>query len=303
MASNRLSDQDAWNFFYDLFGGNEYACAGACGNMMWESSLYTDNCEDSWNAKTGISDEQATQNCNDGTWDLNYFLYDNTTPSTRGNWWVNKYGFGYGLSQWTTVSRRTELWNRTIAIGINIDNQQAQLDYIEWEFKNGWSSVRTSMMNAQSVDEATRIYCNSYEGGSWSQKRLEYANDFYDRFAGTSSGYPIRITVNGNGYAWASYNDVQIFRAEAGQRIELGAVANDDDYFLLWAVDYPSTLQFERPVTVADNYFTMPSSRVNLTATFTGETPTPPEPPEPPPYIGRYKKHRMPIWMYPMFRC
>ena len=64
MASNRLSDQDAWNFFYDLFGGNEYACAGACGNMMWETGLYTDNAENKWNEKTGHSDEWLTDRIN-----------------------------------------------------------------------------------------------------------------------------------------------------------------------------------------------------------------------------------------------
>lgn len=304
MASNRLSDQTAWDFFYDLFGGNEYACAGACGNMMWESGLYSDNCENSWNSKTGISDEQATRNCNDGTWDLNYFLYDNTTPSTRSKWWVNPIGFGYGLSQWTSVDRRTKLWNRTIAQGIDIDNQQAQLDYIRWEFENGWSTVRTQLMRATSVYEATKIYCNGYEGGAWTSTRQTYAQDFYDRFAGTGSGYTINIIIDGNGDAFANMHlqDLtnRIYRAEAGEDVFIHAIAGAGDYFLLWTSDYGGAV-----IDVDTNlntFFTMPASRVDITAHFTGETPEPPTPPEPPPYIGRYKKHHMPIWEYPMFR-
>ena len=130
--------------------------------------------------------------------------------------------------------------------------------------------------------------------------RQRYARKWYEMF-GNLSGHPIFITVNGNGTAWASINEVEVHRAESGQRVELGAVPGDGDYFQLWTVDYPSSLTLEYPITVADNYFTMPASKVNLTAQFTGETPPlPPVPP--PPYKYNPKKHHMPIWMYPQFR-
>ena len=56
----RVSDQDIWNFFLNLFGGNEYAAAGACGNMQAESGFYSNNCENSWN-KDHLSDEAETE--------------------------------------------------------------------------------------------------------------------------------------------------------------------------------------------------------------------------------------------------
>lgn len=302
MASNRLSDQDTWNFFYDLFGGNEYACAGACGNMMWESGLYTDNAENKWNDKTGHSDEWLTDRINNNLTGATPVV--TLSEFLQRSWYVNSIGFGYGLSQWTSADRRTRLWNRTIGNGIPIDNHQAQLDYIRWEFENGWSTVRTQLMRATSVYEATKIYCNGYEGGAWTSTRLTYAQDFYDRFAGTGSGYTINIIIDGNGDAFANMHlqDLtnRIYRAEAGEDVFIHAIAGAGDYFLLWTSDYGGAV-----IDVDTNlntFFTMPASRVDITAHFTGTTPEPPTPPEPPPYIGRYKKHHMPIWEYPMFR-
>lgn len=301
MASHYISRQEIWNFFYNLFGGNEYAAAGACGNMQHESGLASDNAENSWNNKTEKTDEWLTDGINNGTITLSEFL--------KKAWYVNTWGFGYGLSQWTTSDRRTLLWNRTIARSINIDDIQAQLEYITWEFTEGkWAGLRNRMADptaCSSVRQATSMYCDEYEGGSWNTNRLKYANSFYDDFAGSISGYPIHITVEGNGYAWASYNELEIFSGEAGIRIELGAVPNDNDYFLLWTVDYPSSLTLELDATVADNYFTMPASKVDLTAHFTGTTPAPPPyPPEPPvPILNPIIRKGMPPWMYPVRRC
>lgn len=299
--------QRIWMFFLDLFGGNEYAAAGACGNMQFESGLDTSNAENKWNNKTHHSDEWLTTRINNCITQTEPYITLETF--LQRSWYVNTIGFGYGLSQWTAASRRTELWNRTISLGIHIDDIDAQLQFVRDEFtgnatSGNWSGVRNALMQTTSVEEAARIYCRQYEGGAWSDVRRQYAQNFYDEFAGHSSGFGITITVRGNGTAWASVNEVQVYYADAGTRIELGADAGEGDYFQLWSVDYPSDLQLEQPITVADNYFTMPSSKVNLTAQFTGETPEPPPyPPVPPtPIRTKFKQHRMPIWMYPVFR-
>ena len=306
----RISDQDIWNFFLNLFGGNEYATAGACGNMQAESGFYSNNCENKWNNKTGISDEQATQKINSGEWDLNYFLYDNASPPRYTSWWVNNYGWGYGLSQWTDTTRRTRLWERTIGKGIPIDDIQAQLDYITWEFTEGkWAGVRTTLSQVTSVDDAVQIYCNQYEGGTPNQSRYTNAHDFYNRFAGGSSGYSIKITPHGNCNPFATLHlnegiDKQIFYADAGTDIFIHANVGEGDYFQLWVADTPSTLVIDVP-TGANTFFTMPASKVEITCQCTGETPTPtPYPPVPPqPIYEPYKPpHRMPIWMYPSLR-
>ena len=314
----RISDQDIWNFFLNLFSGNEFAAAGACGNMQLESAFLTNNCENAWNNKTGISDEQATSYINSGEWDLDYFLHDNASPPKYIGWWVNNYGWGYGLSQWTTDVRRTELWNRTRAIGLGIDDAGAQLKYIEDEFTGvahannpqitDYSGVRSALIACTTVRDGAYIYCRQYEGGGWSDLRRQYAQDFYDRFAGQSSGFPITITARGNCKPFATLHldddiDKQIFYAEAETDIYIHANVGEGDYFQLWVADYPSDLVIDFP-TWHTTFFTMPNSKVDITCQCTGETPEPPPyPPVPPtPILNPIKSKRMPIWMYPCLR-
>ena len=294
MASHLLARQDAWNFFYNLFDGNEYAAAGACGNMQWESGLYSDNAENEWNRQTGLSDEWLTNEINSGNMTLSTFL--------QRSWWVNPYGFGYGLSQWTTTERRTLLWSRTIDLGIDIDDINAQLDYITWEFTLGrWAGVRRALMLTTNVHDATYIYCRQYEGGGWSDTRETYANSFYTDFAGTPTGYAIRIHTQGNGYADASVHELIASYAQAGDLVTIYAQAGEGDYFTVWTVDSGGVTLSDYTNTTAN--FTMPVNAVDITAHFTGSSPQPPPyPPTPPTPTLNPVQHRMPIWMYPIFR-
>lgn len=299
----RVPDQDIWNFFLDLFEGNEYAAAGACGNMMHESGCRTDNAENLWNEKTGHSDSWLTDRINNNL--------TGTTPVVtlseflQESWYVNNVGFGYGLSQWTTADRRTKLWNRTITQGIPIDDTTAQLNYIKWEFnEGGWQSVKSAMMACTSVQQAVDEYRLHYEGGSPSQSRLTYANNFYNTYAGQGGQYRIQINIDGNGEAEPSVGELVRWRADAGDFVTIWANPLGTDTFINWTVDYPTTLVLDRPATDATNSFTMPSSVVIVTAHFTGTSPTPPTPPEPPPYTyDKVKRKHLPIWQYPIFRA
>lgn len=305
-----VARQTVWNFFLDLFGGNEYAAAGACGNMQWESGLDTSNAENQWNNMTGYSDSWLTTRINNCITQTDPYITLQTF--LQRSWYVNGIGFGYGLSQWTAASRRTELWNRTISQGIHIDDAGAQLQFVKDEFTGNatsgdWSGVRTTLMQTTNVHDATYIYCRQYEGGSWSSIREQYANSFYNEFAGHSTGYEIVITAQGNCRPFATLHlnetiEQQIFYADAGVDIFIHANVGAGDYFQLWVADYPQGLVIDVP-TGANTFFTMPSSRVNITCQCTGETPEPaPYPPEPPTPILNPKFKKMPIWMYPCMR-
>ena len=306
MASHRLADERAWQFFYELFEHNEYATAGACGNMLFESGMCSDNAEQSWNNKTHKSDEWLTTGIN------NNLVYNPSYVITleqflQRSWYVNSIGFGYGLSQWTGADRRTMLWDRTIGNNIPIDDIESQLDYIKWEFNEGaFTKVKARMINATSVEQATQIYCDEYEIGGWSDVRLTYANDYYDRFAGhPQTGNLITLHAQGNCNPYASLHlddpySARIYSAEEGTDVYVHAQVGEGDYFEMWTVERGGvTLDFE---TQPNTFFTMHNENVELTAHATGETPTPPEPPIPP--IPYYKagRHRMPIWMYPKMR-
>ena len=243
--------------------------------------------------------------------------------STVGDW--NNRNVGLGLGQWTPPSKiGSYCGGNTQAAVCNGDKQVdctvlVPGQWVQRVNSHGYSnyygyggipyitSISAFGQSSEDPEDLATCWCACWEGCSRDAFRRTYASRrsdaryWFEQFGGSQSGYPIHITVNGNGTAWASINEVEVHRAEAGQRVELGAVPGDGDYFQLWVVDSPSGLTLESPVTVPDNYFTMPASKVDLTAQFTGETPEPGPDPGPP-GVNNLLPKKMPVWMYPLLR-
>ena len=278
MASHYIDPQSIWNLFYIIYDGNEYACAGAMGNMQAESGLYSDNAENSWNSMTGHTDEWLTDGINNGTITESEFL--------QTAWYVNAYGFGYGLSQWTDRTRREKLWDYTIDRGLPIDSQQGQFDYITWEWTDATSHYNqflSYMQSVTNVEDATRYYCKHYEVGAWNSDRLRYANEWYNAFAGGGgTDYYLTLSIAGNGNA-----TVTPTRANQGDTITLYTEPNTgetlDDII---AQCITSGQIVALPVQSGYQTFTMPNDNVHIDVIFSGTSPPHP--------TGRTK---MPIYM------
>jgi len=288
MASHHVSEQKVWDFFMSIYDNNEYASAGACGNMQHESGLYSDNAENSWNNLTGHSDEWLTENINDGDITLSQFL--------QRSWWVNDYGFGYGLSQWTDTTRRTLLWNRTIGQGLDIDDEDAQLGYIEWEWtdpSSHYNQYLQGMINCTSVEEATRYYCSNYEVGAWNSERLRYANYFYDTYASGTAQNTIHVSYSGNGTAYVSK-----VHPEDGESFTLYAhPASGETLIDIRAWDANGySIAMEQTEEWSYTYNAGWGTHISISVEFSGTPPVPPTP-------SSRDKHHMPIWMYPIFRA
>lgn len=268
VASHYINPQDIWNLFYDIYDGNEYACAGAMGNMQAESGLYSDNAENLWNQQSGHSDEWLTQGINDGTISLTDFL--------QRSWYVNRYGFGYGLSQWTTEARRTKLWEFTKDQGLDIDSQLGQFNYIRWEWldeSSSYHSLLSYMKNCTSIYDATKYYCDHYEVGTWNNNRLIYAQNWYDTFSGQpQDNYYIDLQVIGNGSATVSPT-----RAQQGEQIELTVTpALGETLVDIEARKIVGGQSVAIDVRTGTQFFPMPDGDMYIIVTFTGTPPVPP---------------------------
>lgn len=286
MASHYINPQDIWNLFYAIYDGNEYACAGAMGNMQAESGLYSDNAENLWNDLTGHTDEWLTDGINNGTITEVEFL--------QRSWYVNSYGFGYGLSQWTDETRRKKLWDYTIDSGLPIDSQQGQFSYITWEWTNTesyYNQFLPYMKNVRSIENATRYYCQHYEVGSWNSDRLTYATNWYNTFAGGGTGdHYVALTVSGNGVATvsptiASENDTITLYAmpNAGESLNdiTAQCVTSGQYIALY-------------VQTGYQTFPMPDDDVAVNVLFTGTSPpTPVTPKKEYPWFLYKKKRRL----------
>ncbi len=280
MASHYINPQDIWNLFYAIYAGNEYACAGAMGNMQAESGLYSDNAENVWNTMTGHSDEWLTDGINNGTITEAEFL--------QTSWYVNAYGFGYGLSQWTDETRRRKLWDYTKGSGLDIDSQQGQFNYITWEWTDSNSHYHQYLPYMQRVTnlyDATRYYCDNYEVGQWNSDRLTYAQNWYNLYAGSAGNYRTYLYVNGDGTATvspitANYNDSVTLTVTP---------ASGESLVDIIAVGLSTGQSVALYVQTGSQVFSMPNEDIAITVTFTG---SPPHPPPPVP-----TDNKMPLYM------
>lgn len=293
--------QTVWDRLVAFFG-NEYGAAGMMANLYAESGCTPWRCQGWYGFSTSVVQGCANYytQVDNGTITRDEFVQygwaDDQTIDTSGS------RDGYGLAQWTTQSRKEGLYDTRAGRGI--EDIQVQFEWLEYELNHGYTSTRDTCINATDINTPTDYVLYHFESpanpGLYVNQRRRYANQIYNTYASGLPGHPIFIEADGNGYAWASYGEVEVHRAALGDRIELGAIANDSDTFIRYEIVTPSSLTLEQPLTIANNYFTMPDETVKIIAHFTGSTPTPPYPPPRPKYSTK-KKH-MPIWMYPMFR-
>lgn len=165
------SDAIAIRSFLISKGLNEYAIAGLLANIYTESGLRSDNLQNSFVKKLGLSDEEYTIAVDCGAY--GNFVCDSA---------------GYGLCQWTSSGRKQRLLDFVKARGKSIGDRETQLDFMWWELSNGYKTVLDGLKIAKSVDEATRLIMLKFERPADQSEarqlgRVEYGLEFYKRYA------------------------------------------------------------------------------------------------------------------------
>lgn len=127
---------------------NQNAVAGIMANIQAESAYKSNNLQNSYNAKLGLTDEQYTQAVDNGEYTAEEFTNDKA---------------GYGLCQWTFWSRKRQLYNFTIERGYSIGSLEGQLSFLEYELKTSYPSVLKAVLAATTPEEAATIILKQYE--------------------------------------------------------------------------------------------------------------------------------------------
>ncbi|MBR1522856.1 MAG: hypothetical protein IJ641_00205 [Lachnospiraceae bacterium] len=158
-----------WSFLEDKIG-NEYGAAGLMGNLYAESNLRSNNLQNSYNYKFGVSDEEYTDAVDNGSY--NNFVYDQA---------------GYGLAQWTYYTRKQGLLDYAREKGESIGDLGIQLEYLWKELSEAYTGVLDTLRNASSVREASDKVLTSYErpadqSESAKERRSAFGKAFYERF-------------------------------------------------------------------------------------------------------------------------
>ena len=166
---------------------NEYAICGFLANWNIESNLRSNNAQNSYMNKWGLTDEEYTAKVDAGTW-----------VSPEGNDFAHDH-CGYGLSQWTSQGRSQGLWDYARKTARSIGDMQMQLEYAEIELNSSsFKKTREGLEGCQSAGEAAVIIMTTYEKPASmddpvKQKiRADEAEEFYQKYYGGVTPTPVK---------------------------------------------------------------------------------------------------------------
>lgn len=168
--------------YYLSCGMTPQGACGLMGNQYSESAGFLSNrleflCQRKLkeNGKN-YTDESYTKAVDTGVISKAEFL--NPLPNRQ---------YGYGLVQWTSPSRKSGLYDITVAKGLSIADEDKQLEYTIYELKNQYQKVWKILTSTSSVKTASDYVLQYYESpNNWqslSATRADYGNQYYNYFS------------------------------------------------------------------------------------------------------------------------
>ena len=169
-TGSAADEQTIWNFLM-VYIDNECGVAGLMGNLKAESSLRSNNLQQSYEAKLGYSDVTYTSAVDTGA-------YTNFVKDSAG----------YGLAQWTYWSRKQKMLEFHRSKHKSIGDLQTQLEFLIKELNESYKGVLSDLKNATSILEASNSVLTKYErpadmGEVAQRKRAAYGQVYYDKYA------------------------------------------------------------------------------------------------------------------------
>ena len=175
----------AWNIFIKN-GMTPQGASSMLGNMYAESGMIPNRveilCLKRIKEYYGITytDETYTAAVNSGKISRAQFL--NPLPERQ---------YGYSSTQLTSPSRKAGLYDRTVAKGKSIADEDIQIDYIIYELKTLFPSVWNTLTTTTSIKTASDKVLKDFEcPDNWSQyssQRVSYSQEYYNYFSKQST--------------------------------------------------------------------------------------------------------------------
>ena len=157
-AGSAANTSAIYNYLTGTLGLNKAAACGVMVNINAESGMSPNNLQNSYNSKFGLSDAEYTSAVDKGK----------GAYQTKGGHSQNfkTDSGGYGLCQWTSSGRKTNLLNRAISSGKSIGDIYMQLAHLNGELQN-YQNVLTTLRrvpnNAAGAYIAAAEFCLCYE--------------------------------------------------------------------------------------------------------------------------------------------
>ncbi len=177
MVSTENDVKAIWDRLYAAIG-NAYGVAGVMGNMKAESSLRSDNLQNTYEKSLGLTDVQYTAAVDNGTY--TDFIHDKA---------------GYGLVQWTFWSLKDGLLKYAQEKGVSISDWQMQVDYFLKEMKEECTSIWKVLTTAKTVREASDAVLLKFErpadqSEAVQMKRAGFGEEYFAKYSGDAVVVP-----------------------------------------------------------------------------------------------------------------
>ncbi len=151
-----------YNYLTRTMGLNMAAACGVMTNLYAESGMMSNNLENTYNYRFGLSDAEYTKRVNAGI--KNNGKYKTGGGSTR---YFTKDYCGYGLCQWTSLGRRASLLKLAVRKKVSISDSGMQLEFLKSELANSyqqvWGTLRGVPNNAAGAYLAAAHFCLAFE--------------------------------------------------------------------------------------------------------------------------------------------
>ncbi len=147
-----------YNYLTRTLGLNTAAACGVMININAESAMSPINLQNTYNTKFGLSDEAYTNAVNKGKG-----VYK--TSSGKEQNFKSDSG-GYGLCQWTSTGRKTNLLSRAVSSNRSIGDINMQLEHLNAElqsYQQVLTTLRSVPNNAAGAYIAAAEFCLAYE--------------------------------------------------------------------------------------------------------------------------------------------
>ena len=173
--------QDVWNYLTG-HGMTKAGTAGMMGNIYAESGMIPNRVETLCLQRLKehgkiYTNATYTAFVDDGTITEEQFLHP--LPGKQ---------YGYGLCQWTTPSRKVQLYRLAKSKHVSIGNLEMQLEFLISELKTSFPFVWEVLHTTSDIREASDIVLTKFEmpkdvGFNVKQGRYHYAKSYYDTYA------------------------------------------------------------------------------------------------------------------------
>ena len=156
---------------------------GMMANIYSESGFRSNNAQNSYMNKMGMTDEIYTSKVDNGTY--TNFIFDRV---------------GYGLCQWTSSGRKQNLYNFAKSCGKSIGDETMQLNFLMTELNGSYKAVLNILKTSHNISECAKYVMTKFErpadqSVTAQNKRASYGVQLYEELETKEEKKPMKNPI------------------------------------------------------------------------------------------------------------